>query len=125
MTKAILYIEDSQKNIRLLERTLDDFDLKIISSNSAKEGVQLLRNDQDGFDLVMLDVLLKDSDANSFEAKLVDPIRKLTNVPIFVLTAHGSSRQLALLKKSNIDHLIQKPMNPEEVRKLIKTTLFR
>lgn len=119
MKPRILIVEDetSIAETLLYALTTDGFDPIRVATGA--EGMQLLTS-QD-FDLVILDVGLPD--ANGFE--LCKKIRKLSDVPVFFLTARNDEVDKIVGLEIGADDYITKPFSPREVSARVKALLRR
>lgn len=119
MKPKILIVEDetSIAETLLYALTTDGFDPIRVSTGA--EGMQLVVS-QD-FDLVILDVGLPD--ANGFE--LCKKIRKLSDVPVFFLTARSDEVDKIVGLEIGADDYITKPFSPREVSARVKALLRR
>ena len=68
----------------------------------AEEGI-------DGFDLIMLDVMLPDGQGVDF----LDEIRPCVDVPICAYTGLANPRDRARLEAAGFDHIFWKPISPK------------
>jgi DNA-binding response OmpR family regulator len=119
MAKKILIIDDDEKLNRLLEEYLSKFGFRIVSATRPEPGILLLN--QGEFDLVILDVMLPETDG--FE--VCREIRKKTNVPILMLTARGDVSDRIVGLELGADDYLPKPFEPRELLARIQSILRR
>jgi DNA-binding NtrC family response regulator len=113
----VLVIDDEVSLLKLLQLSLkSDFDLSVAETGRA--GTELFS--QDTFDCVVCDVGLPDQ--NGIE--VLKQIRNLNSeLPIIMITAHGTiSSALSAMKAGAYDY-IQKPFEPEELKIVIERAI--
>ena len=114
----ILLIDDEPDLLELLELTLSRMGLDTTRAESVAEAVRLL--DREPFDLCLTDMRLPDAEG----LRVVEHInQKGLDVPVAVITAHGSAENaVAALKAGAFDYLA-KPVALEQLRALVKQAL--
>ena len=117
--KASVLVVDDEADIReLLELTLIRMGLGVESAGSIAEALELLK--RHSFDLCLTDMRLPDGEG----MELVRHIgTNCTDLPVAVITAHGSTENaVAALKAGAFDYL-SKPLSLEQLRALVKSAL--
>ena len=118
-TFSILLVEDEENLQEALKLNLELEGYEVTSSYDGADALKL--NQQEHFDLIILDVMLPEMDGIT----VCETIR-LTNteIPILILSARNSSADRVLGLKKGADDYLTKPFNLEElllrVDKLIK-----
>lgn len=119
MNKHQVLVVDDEADIReLLHITLAQLGLKVWEADSVQQAITLL--DSQSFDLCLTDMRLPDGDGLT----LVEHIqRHCSQMPVAVITAHGSS-DLAVeaLKKGAYD-FVSKPVQLARLRAMVQTAL--
>lgn len=115
MSKSFLIIDDELYNRKLLKIILKKLypEAKIFEAEDGNEAVKIVKNYP--LDLVLLDILLPD--INGLEIlKHID-----NQITVIIITALEEDN-LLIQKSSNIE-FIQKPINVEHLKKVIKKAL--
>ena len=120
--KKILYVENEPLNARLMERYLDGLPVEFTHAQTAFEGLRIAQ--KKAFDLILLDVLLPDSDINTFVHKLYDPIRAANQqTPIYILTAYATKEHEQRLQSLDCEKYFSKPVPMGLFRDSVSETL--
>lgn len=119
MKKNILIIDDDEKLNRLLTRYLSDFGFDVHTCTHPGRGMEMVQ--QDGPDLIILDIMLPDMDG--FE--VCRKIRESLTVPIIMLTARGEVTDKVVGLELGADDYLSKPFEPRELVARIQTVLRR
>ena len=110
-TKTVLYIEDNLSNVRLVERILARRPhIRTIVAAQGELGVELARQHQP--DLVLLDLNLPDIDGEAVLARLKAE-RGTRHVPVVVVSADATTRQIERLYASGVTVYMTKPLDIE------------
>lgn len=117
MVIRILIAEDDPDINRLLGRILTRAGYEVTAAFSGSEA-RLLKPET--FDLVLLDLMLPGATGE----KLIEETRKVSTVPIIVISAKGQEDKLKVLK-SGADDFISKPFDVEEVEVRVQSLLRR
>ena len=118
MTK-ILLIDDDEKLGELLSTYFERFDLALAVAHEPRSGLEML--DTETPDLVILDVMLPGQDG--FE--VCRSIRKVSSVPIIMLTARGEVTDRIVGLEIGADDYMPKPFEPRELVARIQNVLRR
>ncbi|MBS0319269.1 MAG: sigma-54-dependent Fis family transcriptional regulator [Proteobacteria bacterium] len=114
----ILVVDDEPDLLELLELTLSRMGLDTTRAESVAEAIRYL--DREPFDLCLTDMRMPDGEG----LRVVEHITaKALDVPVAVITAHGSAENaVAALKAGAFDYLA-KPVALEQLRALVKQAL--
>ncbi len=107
----ILVIEDDEKLVRILKLQLEHQKYEV---NVEKDGIDALNNidrRREYYDLVTLDLSLPGMEGN----RLCRQIRKISDVPIIVLSARSSVEEKVELLKSGANDYVTKPFDIQEL----------
>ena len=119
MSKTILIIDDDLKMIELLKDYLVQFGITLLSANRPSDGLKLVEEKNPR--LVILDVMLPDK--NGFE--VCKDIRKISNVPVIMLTARGDVTDRIVGLELGADDYLAKPFDARELLARIQSVLRR
>ena len=114
---TILIVEDEPPIRRLLRTTLGAHDYRTHEAASGAEALSALR--PHGPDLVLLDLGLPDIDGLA----LIGEIRRLSPVPIVVLSSRGDERAKVTALDSGADDYVTKPFGADELLARIRAAL--
>ena len=115
----ILLIDDDEQLGPPLATYFQRFELQLTHATRPSEGLALLRSRS--FDAAILDVMLPEMDG--FE--LCRTIRKVSDIPILMLTARGDVMDRIVGLELGADDYLPKPFEPRELVARIQTVLRR
>ncbi len=115
----ILIIDDDVELCALVSQFLGREGFAAACSHSGSEGVKLALSGT--FDLIMLDVMLPDS--NGFD--VLGQIRAQSRTPILMLTARGDTLDRVMGLDMGADDYLPKPYDPAELSARIRAILRR
>jgi two-component system response regulator PilR (NtrC family) len=117
--KTTVLVVDDEADIReLLELTLLRMGLGVECAGSVARATELLKTH--GFDLCLTDMRLPDGDG----LELVRFISaNCTDLPVAVITAHGSTENAVAALKAGAFDYVSKPLSLEQLRTLVKSAL--
>lgn len=118
-TKRILIIEDEARMRKLLKDYLAREGYEIIESGDGKSGLEFFL-EQETVDLVILDIMLPGFDGWT----VCREIRKVSDVPIIILTARSEESDELFGFELGADEYITKPFSPKILVARVKS-LFR
>jgi CheY-like chemotaxis protein len=116
----ILYIEDIQDNITLVEKIVESRGHEFLVAKSAETGLELAITSQP--DLILLDLGLPDADGQTLSVWLKgNPV--LSSTPIIVLTAWPEEVVRQTVKAYNLNGYLCKPFSLADLVKIIDSVL--
>jgi len=115
----ILVVDDDAQIRSLLCDCLADFGMTTAQAANGAEMHQVLG--EGGFDLVVLDLMLPDSDG----LNLCREIRATSEIPLIILTARGEMTDRIVGLELGADDYVVKPFEPRELVARIQTILRR
>jgi two-component system response regulator PilR (NtrC family) len=117
--KTTVLVVDDEADIReLLELTLLRMGLGVECASSVAQATELLKGRT--FDLCLTDMRLPDGDG----LELVRYIgANCTDLPVAVITAHGSTENAVAALKAGAFDYVSKPLSLEQLRTLVKSAL--
>ncbi|MCB0181766.1 MAG: response regulator transcription factor, partial [Anaerolineae bacterium] len=118
-TPKILVVDDDPVIIQLLTSTFAKIAATVITATNGQEGLQQFYTHRP--DLVILDVKMPDMDG--WETCRI--IRKLSDVPIIMLTARAADDEIIRGLDSGADDYITKPFNAQVVLARVRAALRR
>ena len=111
----ILLVEDDKNIVENLSAVLGAEGFQVKTASGQREALQAV--EQESFDLLLLDVSLKDG--NGFA--VCTWIRQTQNIPVIFLTASGDEASVVTGLNMGADDYITKPFRPRELIARIQT----
>jgi len=120
--QTILYIEDKLSNIILIERVLSDFSdqIRLLPTMQGSIGLEIAALHKP--DLILLDVHLPDMTGQGVLAKLKEN-PETRNIPVVVLSADATARQIERLMEAGATHYLTKPLDVRQLFIVLSETL--
>ncbi len=120
MPHKILLVDDEPLNLDLLEQELSELGYMIEKAEKGSEALRLITETCP--DLVLLDYQMPEM--NGIE--VLTEIRKShDDLPVVIITAHGTIERAVEAIKSGADDFITKPFDPEHLALVVKKALER
>lgn len=120
METKVLLIDDDERLADLLIKYLSSHGFSVAVAGTAQDGIKRIRAQE--FDVVLLDIMLPDSDG--FET--CKKIRSYSNaLPIIMLTAKGADEDKIVGLELGADDYLAKPFNPRELVARVRAVLRR
>ena len=116
----ILYIEDIQDNITLVEKIVTSRGHEFMSADNAEKGLEMAFDLRP--DLILLDLGLPDADGQTLSVWVRNE-PTLEAVPIIVLTAWPEEVARHTVEAYNLDGYLCKPFTMAELIQIIDATL--
>jgi DNA-binding response OmpR family regulator len=121
MQKKTILIVDDEKNIRLtLSVTLESTEMQVDTAINGEEALEKIG--QKEYDLMLLDIKMPGMDGI---AVLAESRKIRANMPVIMITAHGTIENAVEAMKLGAVDFIQKPFAPKEIRELVTKVLER
>ena len=119
--KKILIIDDDSRNIFALKAVLTAKKYACVAANNAKEGLDIIKKEGD-VGVVLLDMMMPDMDGYQALAKMRAD-EQLKDVPAIAVTAQAMLGDKERCLEAGAVGYISKPVNVEELIKLINQYL--
>ena len=116
---AILVVDDEKEIADLVEIYLVSDGYKVFKANNAKEGLEIL--DQEEIHLVLLDIMMPGMDG----LEMCRKIRETNNIPIIMLSAKSTDLDKILGLGTGADDYVVKPFLPRELTARVRAVLRR
>ncbi len=115
----VLIIEDEISIRTIIKKYLSKYDIKCLEAENGVKGLDLFTKNKDSINLVLMDVMMPEMDGVTCTKK----IRKISNVPIIMLTAKSEDEDEIEGLEVGANDFITKPFNLEvlllRIKKLI------
>ena len=116
----ILFVEDDAAIRDILERTFEREGMEVKAVGDGEAALRSFRS-ASSFDLVVLDIMLPDTDGIT----LCQELRKSSDIPIVMLTARGGEASVVMGLEVGADDYVTKPVRPLEVVSRVRAHLRR
>jgi len=120
MPHEVLILDDDTAITDLLSMLLKSHGFEVITANTAREGLELMKDRNPG--VVILDLMMPDKDG----MEVCKAVRLFSNVPILILSAINDPRMIASVLDEGADDYLIKPVPSNvlvaHIRKLIRRT---
>ncbi len=114
----ILVIEDEEKIAKIVTAYLEKEGYVVTVAQTGQKALSALKN---GFDLIILDLMLPDTDGED----ICQTIRKDSDIPIIMLTAKSDEDNRVKGLGIGADDYVVKPFSPRELVARVKALLRR
>jgi DNA-binding response OmpR family regulator len=119
MAERILMIDDDSRLAGMVSDYLGGAGFRLTLAGTAREGEAILK--RESFDAVILDLMLPDADG----LDLCRRLRRLSDVPILMLTARGEPMDRVVGLEIGADDYLAKPFEPRELQARLRAILRR
>ncbi|MEW6666249.1 MAG: response regulator [Thermodesulfobacteriota bacterium] len=120
MSKRILVVDDDEMVLMALEELLKPEGYEVHAFSSGTEALKKL--DENGFDLLMLDVIMPEMDG--FElCRRIRQKEKYQEVPIVFLTAKSRDEDRARGLEAGANLFLSKPISPDKLIEIVGSAL--
>lgn len=115
----VLLIEDEEKMRELIKIAFKKENFETLEAVDGKQGLNMFKNNH--VDIVILDIMLPEIDGWT----VCREIRRISNVPIILLTARGEEFDKLFGFELGADDYMVKPFSPKELIARVKALLRR
>lgn len=116
---TVLVVEDQADILNLVRTYLEDAGYRVLVATDGPHGLKLATHQSP--DLVVLDIMLPGQDG----LEVCRELRKVSNVPIIMLSARGEDFDKVLGLEIGADDYLTKPFNPRELVARVRAALRR
>jgi CheY-like chemotaxis protein len=120
MGKRILVVDDDENILNLEKTILEQKGFSVTTAGGGGEALEVLA--EEGFDLILLDVMMPEIDGFTVCRKIKDDPR-LKDIPVIFLTAKGGGEALAEGFESGAVMYINKPFTANKLLTIVNTML--
>lgn len=115
----VLVCDDEKDIVSAISIYLSSDGYEVIPAYNGKEAIEIIKNTQ--VELVVMDIMMPVMDG----IKAMVEIRKLSNVPVILLTAKSEDTDKVLGLTVGADDYVTKPFNPVELQARVKSQIRR
>lgn len=115
--RVVLVIEDEANIINVIEHSLEDMYVEVVSAPDGETGVKLAAQIQP--DMILLDLALPGMTG----WEVLEEVRATPHgatTPVVIVTAHGDSATAVQARESGANEFLSKPFLPTELRRLVE-----
>jgi CheY-like chemotaxis protein len=121
MEKTVLIVDDSNTNILLLQSILETEGIQSSVAVSGKEAFDFLETQKPS--LILLDIMMPDKDGFMVLEELKSK-PEIKNIPVVFITAKNDSNIRKTAIEAGATDLIHKPIDVDNVLKMVKNILL-
>jgi DNA-binding NtrC family response regulator len=119
-TSRLLIIDDNKEILDTICDFLSKKNYDVASASNGLEGLKLIENEKQGFNLVITDLIMPDISG----VALISIIKKkYPGTRVIAITGWGEHPE-ALATEAEADHVLEKPFELSDLETLIKKLLF-
>lgn len=123
--KRILIVEDNEINLEIETDILEDLGFKIDSAVNGKIAVDKLRENPDGYDIVLMDIQMPVMDGRRAAQEIrALPDKRAANIPIIALSANALDSDKRESLKAGMNAHLTKPFDVDELIKAFTVALI-
>lgn len=114
----VLLVDDSEFSRKFIRKVLNSTGIEHIScASDGKEGLQLFHEHY--YDLVVTDFNMPEMDGLQLVRAIRSDDQQLATVPILMVTSEQSQNRLAAVKKAGVSAILDKPFEPNSIKRLL------
>ncbi len=122
MNSYNILVVDDETGIRMIIKKYAEFEgHKVFEAADGMEAVNIVRQTPDKFDIIIMDVMMPELDGFS----AVKEIRKVSSVPVLMLSARGEEYDRIHGFELGIDDYVVKPFSPKELMMRVNAIMSR
>jgi DNA-binding response OmpR family regulator len=125
MVQHVLMIEDDERLAGMVATYLAPHGFEVRHAATARAGIALLEQDDAGFALVLLDLMLPDADGLDVCRQVRALAAPLRSIPVVMLTAKGDPFDRVVGLEIGADDYLPKPFEPRELLARLRAVLRR
>ena len=116
----VLVIDDDRELLKILYEFLTNKNYDVVTASDGLEGMNLLENEKQGFDLIITDLVMPKISGSYL---ILEIKKRYPNTPVIAITGWGAYPDGFLLE-SQADKVFEKPFVLPELDKAINEMLF-
>ena len=120
--KTVLIVDDSLTIQKMVEMALDKEGLNLVTASNGESAHRAV--DEDNPDLVLLDVMLPDTNGYRLCQQIRSKGGRFEKIPIIMLTARDSPQDENLGRHAGATAYMTKPFSPDDLRENVRNALI-
>jgi DNA-binding NtrC family response regulator len=117
--KTILLVDDEPEVLTVLEKILTRFGYNVIPRPHAESALPEVRQGA-GIDLVITDLVMPGMSGSELAAAVR---KRMPDVPVILLTGHGSVESYIQTRSDGVFEYINKPVEANELRRIVQAAI--
>jgi HAMP domain-containing protein/signal transduction histidine kinase/DNA-binding response OmpR family regulator len=122
-SKKVLIVDDDMRNIFALSTVLEEHDMVILSADTGRDAIKILRNEPD-IDIVLMDIMMPEMDGME-TMREIRKIPKLKNLPIVAVTAKAMKGDREKCIEAGAWDYLSKPVDTQQMLSVLRAWLHR
>lgn len=116
----VLVCEDNMVALKVMQVALEDLKLEVVVAKDGRRAIQMLEIHTD-FDLIITDIHMPFQNGD----EVLNQVRTIDgkNTPIIMVSSDADRDVISLALKSGVNEFIEKPLDPEVLKKKVKKLL--
>lgn len=120
-TLEVLVVDDSPMALKMICRTLNKMGIeKITEANDGSEAISLIKVNR--YDLIVTDFNMPEVDGHEL-LRFIRMESDQSSIPVFMVTTESDIGKLASIRQTGVSAILNKPLEPSEVKQLIEDYL--
>ena len=119
--KKILVVDDEERIVKLVTDFLNAAGFKTLSAFDGKQALDIFNASKEELGLAIIDIMMPEIDGWA----LTKEIRKISDIPIIMLSARAEEFDLLTGFESGIDEYVTKPFSPAVLVKRVEALIKR
>jgi two-component system response regulator VicR len=120
-TKKVVYIGDEPEMIDLIKLILEPEGFDVVGAMGGCEGLEVIAREKP--DLVLLDIMMPDSDDGWDVWDQMKADEELKDIPVIVISKATSIDEILGLRIARVDGYVKKPFSPDELLHVVYQVL--
>jgi CheY-like chemotaxis protein len=119
--KKVLVVDDDARNIFALTSVLEEHNMKVMSADSGREAIELLKEHPD-VDIVLMDIMMPEMDGME-TIRQIRQIPQMKNLPIVAVTAKAMKGDREKCIEAGAWDYLSKPVDTEQLVAVLRAWL--
>jgi CheY-like chemotaxis protein len=117
-------VDDDVRNIFAMTSVLERFEMKVVSAETGKDGIDLLVKNKNEIDIVLMDIMLPAMDGYE-TIRTIRQIAGFEELPIIAVTAKAMKGDREKCIAAGASDYVAKPVDREHLRSVLHVWLHR
>jgi signal transduction histidine kinase/CheY-like chemotaxis protein len=122
--KNILVVDDDVRNLFALTTVFERYNINVITAESGKEAIQVIRGEQPKVDMVLMDIMMPEMDGYETMQKIRRE-HKNSTLPIIAVTAKAMKGDRQKCIEAGASDYITKPLKMDQLLSLMRVWFYK
>jgi len=122
--KNILVVDDDVRNLFALTTVFERYNINVITAESGKEAIQIIRDDNPKIDMVLMDIMMPEMDGYETTQKIRRE-HKNSTLPIIAVTAKAMKGDRQKCIEAGASDYITKPLKIDQLLSLMRVWFYK